>query len=91
MESINKKFKQLRNHHRLTQVEFAGLLKMTQANVSQIENGDCIPSGETLIKLYKVYPTLDFNWLIKGLSGWPFIQGEGDNPVKECIQENLIL
>jgi transcriptional regulator with XRE-family HTH domain len=71
MKEFNKKFRLLRNHLGLTQKEFAVMLKMTQANVSQIENGVCLPTGETLVRLHDAIPDLDFNWLVKGQSGSP--------------------
>lgn len=66
MESVNRNFKALRYYLRLKQIDFARELRMTQANVSQIENAECLPSGDLFIKLAARYPKLNFNWLIRG-------------------------
>ena len=72
MQNFGRKLKQLRTIQRLSQVEFAAKLQVTQANLSQLEAGKCLPTGTTLARLYELYPNLDFNWIIKGLSGSPF-------------------
>lgn len=66
MEKVNGNFKALRYYLRLKQVDFARELGMTQANVSQIENGECLPSGDLFIRMANRYPKLNFNWLIRG-------------------------
>lgn len=50
----------------LTQQEFAGKVDTTQANVSQIEKGLTLPTGNYIEKLILNFPELDLNWLFYG-------------------------
>ena len=52
------------------QIEFAQDLETTQGNISQIEGGMCVPTGNFFIKIDERYPECNFNWLITG-EGYP--------------------
>jgi len=78
MHQFNKKLSELRKSLRLTQVEMAQKLDMTQAAISILENGGSMPTGATLAKLEQVYPTLDWNIMIKGGPGGFFIKKSTD-------------
>lgn len=65
MERFNERLRELRAHKKLTQAEFGEKLNVTQANVSQLENGECLPTGETISRIYRAFPEVDWNWLVK--------------------------
>ncbi|MBZ0246392.1 MAG: helix-turn-helix domain-containing protein [Cyclobacteriaceae bacterium] len=66
MKVISKNFRILRYHERMTQKEFAAHLSITQANSSQVEKGDTLPSCGLILKVAGRYPNLNLNWLLKG-------------------------
>lgn len=68
---IGKRFREIRNLLKMTQVEMSETLKVTQANLSQIENGDCLPNFKFYRTLSKKFPDVNFNFIITG-SGSPF-------------------
>lgn len=53
--NIGETLRGLRKKKGLTQVEVAKKLKMTQAHVSKIENGDNQPNADTLTKMCALY------------------------------------
>jgi transcriptional regulator with XRE-family HTH domain len=76
---------------RLTQKEFAARMGTTQANISQIENGLCLPSGNYIEQLVKTYPELNLNWVFSGI-GKMILSTQDDSPIvqpelKKCEAE----
>jgi transcriptional regulator with XRE-family HTH domain len=69
------RIRQVRELLQLSQVEFAILTRTTQANISQIEAGKSIPTGNFLIKLSSHLPNLNMNWLFYA-DGVPFRKTE---------------
>jgi transcriptional regulator with XRE-family HTH domain len=67
----------------VSQNEFAEMLHTTQANVSQIESEQCIPSGSFLLKLAETYPQINMNWIFFN-EGNPF----RENTVKKKSKVN---
>lgn len=51
------RFLELRKQHRLTQMEVAKKLKVTQQTVGSWENGIAIPRSDVLARLAKLYGT----------------------------------
>jgi transcriptional regulator with XRE-family HTH domain len=77
MESeIGKRIKHLRGELNRKQSEFAEDLETTQGNISQIENGSCIPTGNFFLRMAKHYPDINFHWVITG-EGSPLISVAG--------------
>jgi transcriptional regulator with XRE-family HTH domain len=64
---IARRFKQLRQELDLTQKELSEELKTTQANISQIESGEVVPTGNFMIRLAQRFPDVNFNWLISNV------------------------
>ncbi|GAB4493425.1 MAG: hypothetical protein OHK0045_22940 [Raineya sp.] len=68
MESINERLKHFRkNVLKLSQAAFSRKLNITQANISQVENGHQRPSQNFLENLVIAYPNLNMNWLQSGV------------------------
>ena len=55
-ENFGKNMKQILNELELNQTEFAQLIGITQAGVSQILSGERTPSIETVIKILEKIP-----------------------------------
>jgi transcriptional regulator with XRE-family HTH domain len=64
---IGDRIKQIRKINGLNQKEFANLIGISQGTLSDIENGKCNPSAETLLSLKMKY-SVDINWLLLGNS-----------------------
>ena len=70
-ELIGLRFKELRSSIlTLTQNQLSEKLSVTQANISQIEHGECLPTANFIKKIAEKFPDTNFNWLIYG-SGSP--------------------
>jgi transcriptional regulator with XRE-family HTH domain len=61
--TIAKRFKELRRELNLTQKQMSEELETTQANISQIENGECLPTGNFMLRVAERFPDVNFNWL----------------------------
>lgn len=59
---IGLRLKALRNTFSKTQKEFAEILEVTQANISQMESGVCIPTGNFFLRLSEKFPETNFNF-----------------------------
>ncbi len=73
--SISKRIKQLRAEKKLSQVQLSKQLEVSQASVSQYENGTRSPDSSFLTKLCERYE-INLNWLLTG-SGPMFQAPEG--------------
>jgi transcriptional regulator with XRE-family HTH domain len=62
---IGDNVKRLRKKHLLNQVEFAKLIGVSQGSLSDIEQGKCKPSVETIISIQEKFGC-SFEWLLKG-------------------------
>jgi len=92
MTTVNRKFKELRGILQLTQLEFAKQLKITQANVSQIETGESLSSSDLLLRIGVLFPKLDYNWLMRG-DGMPFAtkkEPSNDRELLEMCEETVL-
>lgn len=63
MDTIGKRFKEIRATLRLTQEAMAEKLSLTGAAISGIEKDKNLPTTQTLIKLVVDY-NVDVNWLL---------------------------
>lgn len=63
--SISKRIKQLRSEKKLSQVQFSKQLEVSQASVSQYENGTRSPDTAFLTKICERYE-VNLNWLLTG-------------------------
>lgn len=63
--SISKRIKQLRSEKKLSQVQFSKQLGVSQASVSQYENGSRSPDTTFLTKICECY-NVNLNWLLTG-------------------------
>lgn len=59
-----KRLKVVRTLLRKTQKQFAEALGTTQANLSQIENEDCVPAGNFITRLAQRFPEVNFNYIV---------------------------
>lgn len=82
-KKLNARIKELRQLLKKTQVEFAEELQTTQANISYIENGSCMPTGDFIDRLASRYPEINFNWLVRG-EGAPRLTDERVQAAKEA-------
>lgn len=65
MNIIGENIRKLRKMSGLTQIEFAKQIGISQGTLSDIEQGNCNPSVDTVLSIHKRYEvTLD--WLLKG-------------------------
>jgi len=64
--AIGERFKTLRRLFAMTQQQMSAALRTTQASISQIENGEVVPTGNFLVRLKEQFPDVDLNWLIAG-------------------------
>lgn len=65
MEAICIRIKELRNQLRMSQIEFAKNLGVTNAHISKIEKGGTVPS-DALVKLISKEYQVNENWLKNG-------------------------
>jgi len=77
---IGKRFRELRMLLHKTQVQMSEELEITQANMSQIESGKCLPNFSFQQRLAERFPEINFNWIL---------YGEGD-PIREKEINDLI-
>jgi transcriptional regulator with XRE-family HTH domain len=63
--NIGENIKKLRKSKKLNQVEFAKIIGISQGNLSDIENGKCKPSIETLEQISENF-NVNLKWLVKG-------------------------
>ncbi|MCK8488256.1 helix-turn-helix domain-containing protein [Paenibacillus sp. MBLB2552] len=61
--SVGERIKSIRKQHKLTQIEFAQSLDISQGTLSEIESGKAKPSFDVLVLLSDMY-LVDMNWLI---------------------------
>jgi len=61
--SVGEKIKSIRRQNKMTQIEFAQSLEISQATLSEIESGKTKPSFDVLVLLADKY-MVDMNWLI---------------------------
>lgn len=61
--SVGEKIKSIRKHQKLTQIEFAQSLEISQGTLSEIESGKAKPSFDVLILLADEY-LVDLNLLL---------------------------
>ena len=66
LDVVNRRFREIRTSLGLTQLEFAKELEVRQGHISHIENGTASPSPKVLMRLSKLYPHINMNWLILG-------------------------
>ncbi|MGG1660906.1 helix-turn-helix domain-containing protein [Brevibacillus sp. NRS-1366] len=63
MNSIGERVKLIRKLNKLTQIEFAKKLDISQGTLSEIESGKAKPSYDVLVFLAEKYD-IDLNWLV---------------------------
>lgn len=63
--SVGERIRYIRKQHKLTQIEFAQCLDISQGTLSEIESGKAKPSFDVLVLLSEKY-RVDLNWLIMG-------------------------
>lgn len=61
--SVGERIKLIRRQNKLTQIEFAQSLEISQGTLSEIESGKAKPSFDVLVLLAVKY-MVDMNWLI---------------------------
>lgn len=61
--SVGERIKSLRRQLKMTQIEFAKRVGISQGTLSEIESGNAKPSFDVLVVLGKNF-TVDLNWLI---------------------------
>jgi len=64
--SINKRIHQLRKHLKISQVEFADKIGVTQPSLSDIENGKTVTIDKRNIKLICGSFNVSEEWLVNG-------------------------
>lgn len=79
---FGEQIKNIRKLHKLTQIQFAKILNISQGNLSEIESGKLDPSLEIVIKLCKDF-NLDFNGFINRL-------GEGTSLLLDNNETQLV-
>lgn len=62
---ISKRFKEIRELKKLSQVEFADLLSVLPTTISKYERGEIKPSTDFLANLCRVF-NININWLLTG-------------------------
>ncbi|NPV89791.1 MAG: helix-turn-helix transcriptional regulator [Firmicutes bacterium] len=65
MDSIGKRFRQLRKSKGLNQIDFAAAIGVSQGTLSDIEKDKCKPSVETVISA-SGYCKISCDWLLTG-------------------------
>jgi transcriptional regulator with XRE-family HTH domain len=61
--SVGERIKSIRRHHKLTQIQFAQSLEVSQGTLSEVESGKAKPSFDVLVMISDKY-IVDMNWLI---------------------------
>jgi DNA-binding XRE family transcriptional regulator len=82
---IGHRFKEIRNMLSMTQVEFSEKLDVTQASLSQLEKGQCLPNFKFQKKLAEQFPDINFNWLLSG-DGSPLRHDE-EQKIKKITED----
>ncbi|HIW31785.1 MAG TPA: helix-turn-helix domain-containing protein [Candidatus Paenibacillus intestinavium] len=65
MSNIGENIRKLRKKIELTQIEFAKQIGVSQGTLSDIEQGNCNPSIETLMSIHERC-RVSIHWLLKG-------------------------
>ncbi len=84
---IGKRFRELRAILHKTQVQMSEELEITQANMSQIESGKCLPNFSFQQRLAERFPEVNFNWILHG-EGDPIRQNEMER-IESKVREEL--
>ena len=86
--TIHERLKTLRvDVLNLTQVQMSEVMQTTQGNISQIENGECLPSGNFIARLSINFPQINFNWLIYNVEKPTRVNMHGIVLEKKSFQE----
>ena len=86
---IGERFKKLRRLFAMTQQQMSAALGATQASISQIENGEVVPTGNFLVRLKEQFPDVDLNWLIAD-TGEPLITREPKSLQDDQIEKTVV-
>ncbi|MDQ6421378.1 helix-turn-helix transcriptional regulator [Paenibacillus sp. LHD-117] len=65
MNQIGENIRRLRKYLGLTQIEFSRQIGVSQGTLSDIEQGNCTPSVETVLSIHERYG-VTLNWILKG-------------------------
>jgi len=63
---INQRIEVLKNHFKLSNVEFAEKIEVQPSTLSHIFSGRNRPSVDFILKIKRVFPTISLNWLLLG-------------------------
>ncbi len=64
--NINQRIEVLKNHFKLSNVEFAEKIEVQPSTLSHIFSGRNRPSVDFILKIRRVFPTVSLNWLLLG-------------------------
>jgi transcriptional regulator with XRE-family HTH domain len=65
VDTIGMRLKYIRKLHKLNQDQFSQKIHLAQGRLSELEQGKCKPSTETLISIAENFD-IDLNWLLLG-------------------------
>lgn len=65
MTSVGNNIKYIRKLNKMSQIEFAKAINISQGSLSDIERGKGYPPLETVNSISQVFD-VDLNWLVKG-------------------------
>lgn len=66
-ETINDRFKEVKDYFGLSVNKFAKMIGVSQPSAKAIIDGDNEPSNKAIDGLAKGFPMVSMNWLIKGI------------------------
>jgi transcriptional regulator with XRE-family HTH domain len=66
IDQIGERIKYIRKFNNKTQIQFAEILGISQASLSEVESGKSKPMFDTLMTLGSVYH-IDMNWLLNNI------------------------
>lgn len=81
---LEKRILEVFQYSRLSRLEFADKLKISNAVISHISSGRNKASMELIVNLLNSFPEIDTNWLIKGEGN---MLGGEDAKLKETASE----
>lgn len=66
-ETINDRFRKVKDYFRLSVNKFAKMIGVSQPSAKAIIDGNNEPSNKAINGLAKGFPTISMDWLIKGI------------------------
>lgn len=90
MDNLGKRLEALRKSKRMSQKEFADMLKVTQTTIGNYERNDRIPDSDFIQNVVKEFGT-NYDWLLEGKGEMYGVQSAVVNDVQNSAYAEALL